>query len=201
MNPTPTQHRIASLATQWAAEVAPRIRLIAPDPKGTALARFSHHLRGEDPTNQLTTTFYITLEESLAQSISWQPGATEVEEGAPLHLSQMIRRLVAETQVVASPFSVQRQAIPEDFVCLAEEVALCFMDCVEWFMPERGFLHGLLMERQLAALVLVDGWFRSLWGQSNATLWTDEALQTAPQWNHARELAKESLQLFAIDMP
>lgn len=200
MDSTPAQRRIASVAAEWAAEVVPRLRSIAASPTGSALEKFTHHLRGEDPANQLTIIFYLAIEETLAQSLPWRPGATALEEGEPLYLGRLIKWLIADTQVVAAPFLVQRQAIPEDFVRLADEIALEFAERLRWFKPG-GFLHGLLMERQLAALTRVADWLESFSGQTNAEFWTDQALQSAPQWSRARELAKEALAIFAIDTP
>lgn len=200
MDPTPAQHRTATLAAEWASEVAPRLRSITPNPSGTIIEMFARAILAGNPIDELTILFYETIESVRTASLPWQPDSTGVREGEPRHIGLLLSRLLVNTMVVALPFDVQRRAIPEDFVCLAEEVATDFSECVAWFLPERRFLHGLLMERQLQALLRADSWLGSFSGQDNAAMWTDDALRVSPHWARARELAKEALALFAIEL-
>lgn len=192
--------QIARLATEWALEVAPTLRNIRHDPKGTWLEQYVCTVPEAKLVDDLTTLLYITIDEARQHKLASPLSATELDNGPRLDLGRSLKWLIHDTQVVAAPYPIQRQAIPERFVVLADEVALEFSDRFEWFLPG-FFLHGLLMERQVRALTLIQDWLGSYSGQANALLWTEDALQTAPEWSRARELARQALAFFGVEPP
>lgn len=199
MLPTPEiRRRTAALANEWAAEVTPRLAHVRPKHRGTDLEKFLADLAGRDPRDDLLTLFYVVIDESMRHEMTRPLAPTELEDEPRIGLGRSLKHLIYHTQVVAAPFDVQRREIPEDFVCLANEVATDVTWPAEWFQ-EGFFLHGLLMDRQLVAVVELDRWFGSFSGPPHAHLWTDEALRDAPEWVRAKELARNVLVTLGIE--
>lgn len=197
---SPDKNAIARLATDWALEIEPRVRTVAGDPNGNYLQQFTVRARDAVLIDELATLLYVVIDESRQKRVAGPWGQTELEDGPRSDLGRCLKWLIHDLQVAAAPYQAQREAIPERFVCLADEVALDVGERVEWFQRD-GFLNGVLMERQLHAINQLRDWFRSFSGQANAPLWTEHAMRAAPQWQRARELARAALATFGVESP
>ncbi len=186
------QSRIASLAHEWANEIAPRLRSIKHLPSGTLPERFVADLERSDPTSDLAAFLYVVVDESRQSDVVFPNAPTELPEGPRADLARNLKMLIADVQIAATTLSVQKTIHPEDFISLADEIAIGFSESLRWFRVG-GFLHGFLMERQLNALSRLDVHFDSFSGQSHAELWTEEAIESSPTWARVRELAHSVL--------
>ncbi len=188
----------ARLAAVWAAEVSSRASSMATARPDSPFAKFVLRHKGTRLLDELTTLFYVVVDESLATELVFPLAPSELESGPAFELGRSLKWLIFDLQVAAAPFATQRKAIPEPFVPLADEVARGVGDRLLWFQPG-GFLHGLLMQGQLDAASRVSDWFGSISGRANAHLWSESAMQEAAEWSHARVLARHALALFGIE--
>lgn len=193
----PPKDKIVRLATDWAAEVAARCDPVPAVNADSPFAEFVRHRNGPHLVDEFITLFYVVIDESLATELVYPRAPSELQEGPAFELGRSLKWLIFDLQVAAAPFATQREAIPERFVSLADEVALEIGDRLVWFEPN-GFLHGLLMQAQLEAAIRLSDWFGSFSGRANAHLWTEEAMQEAQEWTQARALARHALTLFGI---
>jgi hypothetical protein len=161
-------------------------------PSGTLPERFVADLDRSDPTSDLAAFLYVVVDESRQSDVVFPNAPTELPEGPRADLARNLKMLIADVQIAAATLSVQRTIHPEDFISLADEIAIGFSESMRWFRVG-GFLHGFLMERQLNALSRLDEHFDSFSGQSHAELWTEEAIESSPTWARVRELAHSAL--------
>lgn len=195
-----TKLATARIAQVWAAEVSPRIGKVKGNPQGGCFEQYMHALRDVDPIDDLTMLFYLVIDESRETNLANPWGHTEPQWGPRFDLGRSLKWLIRDTQVAAAPYSIQRETIPEQFADLPFEVIDDLITRVDWFR-KGGYLHGLLRESQLAALDRVTEWIAPFLNEANERLWSEDAMQTEPEWTQARQLAAETLTLFGVDVP
>jgi hypothetical protein len=143
-------------------------------------------------TSEIAAFLYVVVDESRQSEVVFPAALTEILDGPRADLARLMKMLIADVQTAAATLDVHKRIHPEDFICLADEIAIGFGDTFGWFRAG-GFLHGFLMERQMKALSLLDEHFGSFSGQNHADLWTEEAIQHSPTWTRVRELAHDAL--------
>lgn len=87
-------------------------------------------------------------------------------------------------RALAQPKDVQASLFPS-FVCLADELALEFEECLSGLRAARAPLDAGVEQ----ALNDLDRQLEMMSGPSHPEFWTDEALETAAEWGRVRELA------------
>lgn len=80
----------------------------------------------------------------------------------------------------------------KDF-CVADEVADDVGHWVGWVLQ---WPDATLTDDQRSRLVELDSLLDRMSGKQNAHLWTDEALQSRPEWDEVRRMARHALELF-----
>lgn len=186
------QSRLETLTHEWANEIAPRLASIKQLPGGTLPERFVADLGGGDITSELAAYLYVVVDESKQSDVVFPNAPTELPDGPRADIARNLKMLIGDVQTAAATLSVQKTIHPEDFISLADEIAIGFSESLRWFRVG-GFLHGFLMERQLNTLSRLDEHFDSFSGESHAELWTEEAIESSPTWARVRELAKCAL--------
>lgn len=192
MGASQARDRIELLVKEWASEVAPRLRSIKHVADGTLPERFACDLGRGDTTSELAAFLYVIVDESRQSEVVFPNAPTELPDGPRADLARNMKMLIGDVQTAAATFDVQKTIHPEDFACLADEIAIGFSESLRWFRVG-GFLHGFLMEGQLSVLSQLDEHFSSFSGQHHADLWTEEAIQSSPTWARVRVLAHDVL--------
>jgi hypothetical protein len=108
----------------------------------------------------------------------------------------LMRELKYSLQALALPAAVQLELYP-DGAAKADELAL---DFDHFQLCVRDNYGGDLSERQRRLLDRLDQELEEMSGAQNASLWTEEALRKAPEWEHIRVLAKEALESFGWEV-
>jgi hypothetical protein len=102
-------------------------------------------------------------------------------------------QLEQTVRVAALPAYRQIESFPE-YVVVADEIALDFDNWCRWAL--KGVAAPLLTDEQRSSLVALDSRLEEMSGESNADLWTDDALQCRPEWDDVREDAHRILDAF-----
>ena len=102
------------------------------------------------------------------------------------------RRLVESVVLLASGAAEQQQVLPE-WVVRADEIALIFDECYQYV----GELaqQDRLNDRQIEVLRSIGQRLEAMSGQSQAALWTDQALAADSNWQWIRQRARDALEL------
>jgi hypothetical protein len=100
----------------------------------------------------------------------------------------IFRLLYEALRNVAADAGAQVNLLETDALWHIDEFALDYNHAAQ-----AAVRQGLLTEPQARAVLALDGLFDQMSGESNARLWTTEALQTAPEWRRARTLATEAI--------
>lgn len=97
---------------------------------------------------------------------------------------EVVKRLQWSIQALAQPARLQSDLFPKD-VCVADELALDFEEhCRGLDLDHAGFTtEQERLVRTLERLLV------SMSGPRHEELWTDEALESAPEWKRVREAA------------
>jgi hypothetical protein len=99
-------------------------------------------------------------------------------------------RLQWSIQAIAQDAHVQRSLFPH-FVCVADELALDFAEHHGAF--EDSASAASLTPAQRESIRALDRALDAMSGPEHADLWTDEALDRAPEWTALRTLARTVL--------
>ena len=106
------------------------------------------------------------------------------------HLLDVVRALASDSATQMEWLVVdkeRRQAVGVD------ELALTFDG---WFRAGPYHIElGKLTQVELDSMRPIDEALDAISGQVNAHLWTAEALQSAPEWEHIRKLAARALEV------
>lgn len=104
---------------------------------------------------------------------------------------QVLSRLEWSVRALAQSATVQRGLFPS-FVCVPDELALEFDE-------SRRLIEDASVELtkdQSAAIARLDSQIESMSGEHNAHFWTDEALESAPEWEVVRAAARHVVSIF-----
>lgn len=109
------------------------------------------------------------------------------------------QRFMWAVQALAVSAQEQQRLFPS-FAEAADELALDHEEAQAAFLNASG---ALLSPHQREALDLLDRQLERMSGPHNASLWTVEALDAAPEWAHVRELAVDVLREmgWAVESP
>lgn len=108
----------------------------------------------------------------------------------------MIQALIDALRVLAAPAEVQVLRLANRFK--ADEFVLAFDDA---YMLARDCRQLSWTRAQLEALEEIDRELSSMSAQANPTLWTEDGLRHAPEWQHVRVLAERALEALDISSP
>lgn len=102
--------------------------------------------------------------------------------------------LIQSLQLLAADYQTQLRIFPS-FVHVPDELALTFDDA--FLLVEQTQRVELLNEQQAGSLHQLDELLSAMSDESES-LWTLDALQHSPEWQHIRCLAKALLAAFGI---
>src|SRR5437660_9981327 len=100
----------------------------------------------------------------------------------------MIQALIDALRALAAPAEVQILRLSDR--ADAEEFVLAFDDA---YMLARDCRQLSWTRVQLEVLEEIDRVLSSMSAQANPTLWTEDGLRHAPEWQHVRVLAERAL--------
>ncbi len=96
-------------------------------------------------------------------------------------------------QALAQSAAIQHTLFP-DFVCVPDELALEFDEYYRQVLNSPLSLKFDL--EQLSLVRELDQKLASISGPENERFWCDKALESAPEWNEVRMIAKSTLKKF-----
>jgi hypothetical protein len=110
------------------------------------------------------------------------------------------QRLQWSVRALAQPPEIQEKLFP-DFACKTDELALDFDQW--WKAFQECGATGRLTQEQAALMRELDQQIERMSEPEHESLWIDEALQGAPEWDRVRELARNLLVLLGwpLDPP
>ena len=97
----------------------------------------------------------------------------------------LLQRLKWSISALAQPAEVQKKLFPP-FVCVSDELALEFDEFHQQLRRRRTLPPA---SREL--LLQIDEALEQMSGVHQQEMWTDQALQTAAEWERVRALARE----------
>lgn len=101
----------------------------------------------------------------------------------------MIERLIRSLRLLAAPAALQRARHP-GFVAGPQDAAMDFADAL---MLAADCPQLQLESTQRDRLFAVDRLLEAMDGPANAGLWTERAVEDAPEWEEVRARAREAL--------
>jgi hypothetical protein len=113
------------------------------------------------------------------------------------HPEWCLRMLLKHLQALAADPDVVIHAYPPD--CdISEILADDFTEYLE--RSGRAVREGLVPEDYLNQAELVGRRFQELYGRSDPSLWTNEAMRREPEWAGLRRLAADALEAMGYDL-
>jgi hypothetical protein len=105
----------------------------------------------------------------------------------------------ASLRALAQPADVQL-SLYRDGCAKVDELAIDFG--LRWEVYRHSF-DSEITQQQLQKANELDDWLSSISGAENERYWTEAALKSCPEWEHARSLAREALDLFgwSLEVP
>lgn len=105
---------------------------------------------------------------------------------------EFFRRLIEALRLLSASYDVQKSSLP-DFVHVPDELALIFDDC---FLLIQQFIETeKINDDQITKLRAIDQTLHHM--TKSRGVWTLEGLETMPEWQEVRYLARLALDSFS----
>jgi len=85
---------------------------------------------------------------------------------------------------LAQPANIQKELFP-NFVAIADELALNWEDALQ----DIDKYKDLMSDEQISSINDLDRYIESISGPQNIEFWTNDALESRPEWDKIRKLS------------